>query len=104
MLKVTEAQRQDALRLTKQADKKAALACMAAFGTTDFRDDLPKVTVPALVLHGDGDGVVPLAGSGARTHAAIPQSELVVVPGAPHGFNVSHADEFNEALMAFVAK
>jgi pimeloyl-ACP methyl ester carboxylesterase len=103
-LKVTEQQRQDALRLCKQADKKAALACMEAFGTTDFRDDLPNVTVPALVLHGDGDGTVPLEGSGARTHAALPSSDLHVLRDAPHGCNVSHPDEFNQALLTFLAK
>nr|WP_254126999.1 alpha/beta fold hydrolase [Aquihabitans sp. G128] len=83
VLKVTEGQRQDALALTKQADKKAALACMESFGTTDFRDDLPNVTVPTLVIHGDGDGTVPFEGSGKRTHEAITHSELVVVPDAP---------------------
>ena len=101
-LKVTEQQRQEALRLCKQADKKAALACMEAFGTTDFRDDLPKVTVPALILHGDGDGTVPFEGSGARTHAALPHSDLHVLHGAPHGCNVSHPDEFNQALLTFL--
>lgn len=103
-LKVTEHQRQEALQLCKQADKKAALACMEAFGTTDFRDDLPKVTVPALILHGDGDGTVPFEGSGARTHAALPGSELHVLHGAPHGCNVSHPDEFNQALLTFLQK
>lgn len=103
-LKVTEQQRQEALRLCKQADKKAALACMEAFGTTDFRDDLPKVTVPALILHGDGDGTVPFEGSGARTHAALPHSDLHVLHGAPHGCNVSHPDEFNQALLTFLQK
>ena len=104
MLKVTEQQRQEALALCKQADKKAALACMAAFGNTDFRDDLTKVTVPTLVLHGDGDATVPFAGSGKRTHAAIPGSELHVIAGAPHGCNVSHTDEWNAALLQFLAK
>ena len=47
------------------------LAAMAAFGTTDFRDDLTKVTVPVLVIHGAADGIVPFEGSGARTHTAI---------------------------------
>src|ERR1700712_1687171 len=103
-LKVTEAQRQEALVLCGQADKKAALACMAAFGTTDFRDALLKGSVPALVLHGDSDGTVPFEGSGARTHAAIPGSELHVIPGAPHGCNVSHAQEWNSALIDFLAK
>lgn len=103
-LKVTEQQRQDAFALCKQADKKAALACMAAFGGTDFRDDLPKVTVPALVLHGDGDAIVPFEGSGQRTHATLSGSELRVITGAPHGCNVSHSEEWNEALIQFLAK
>ncbi|MFP7832661.1 alpha/beta fold hydrolase [Marisediminicola sp. LYQ134] len=103
-LKVTERQRQDALDLALQSSKVAALACMAAFGSTDFRDDLPRVTVPTLVIHGDGDGTVPFEGSGARTHAAIAHSELVVIPGAPHGVNVSHAEEWNRAVLEFLAK
>jgi pimeloyl-ACP methyl ester carboxylesterase len=103
-LVVSEAQRQEALALALQADKNAALQSMAAWGTTDFRDDVAKVTVPTLVIHGDSDALVPFEGSGARTHAAIPQSELVVVQGGPHGFNVSHADEFNAALTQFLAR
>lgn len=103
-LKVSEAQRQDAIRLCEQSDEKAALKCMEAFGTTDFRQDLGKVTVPTLVLHGDGDGIVPFEGSGARTHATITHSQLVVVPGAPHGLNVSHADEFNRSLLEFLQR
>ena len=58
-LMVSEEERQKVLTLTRQADKKAALACMTSFGATDFREDLPNVTVPTLVLHGDGDGTVP---------------------------------------------
>lgn len=103
-LKVTEAQRQDALALTAQASKVAALECMTSFGATDFRDDLANVTVPALVIHGDGDGIVPFEGSGQRTHEAIAQSELVIVSGAPHGLNVSHVDEFNAALIDFLGR
>lgn len=103
-LKVTEVQRQEAIAMCRMADQKAALACLEAFGTTDFREDLTKVTVPTLVLHGEGDGTVPFAGSGARTHAAIPHSELVAVPDAPHGLNVSHAEEFNTALLDFLRR
>ena len=77
---------------------------MGSFGTTDFRDDLTKITVPTLVLHGNGDGTVPFEGSGQRTHAAIPQSELVVLDGAPHGCNVSHQPEFNAALVSFLGR
>ena len=102
VLKVSEAQRQDAIAICRQADPAAALGCMQAFATTDFRADLAKVTVPTLVLHGDSDAVVPFEGSGKRTHAAIAGSELVLLRDAPHGCNVSHADEFNAALMKFL--
>ena len=103
-LKVTESQRQDALALCLQSDQTAALGCMKAFATTDFRDDLKRVKLPTLVIHGDSDGIVPFEGSGKRTHAAIAGSELVVLPDAPHGCNVSHADAFNAALLAFIGK
>ncbi len=103
VLKVTEQQRQEALALAKQSAKTAALACMAAFANTDFRDDLTKVTVPALVIHGDGDATVPFEGSGARIHAALPSSQLHVVAGAPHGVNVSHPEEWNRVVLDFLA-
>ena len=102
VLKVSEAQRQEAIAICRQADPAAALGCMQAFATTDFRADLAKATVPTLVLHGDSDAVVPFEGSGKRTHAAIPGSDLVLLRDAPHGCNVSHADEFNAALLKFL--
>lgn len=103
-LKVTEQQRQQAIALCRQSDQQAAVGCMEAFATTDFREDLPTITVPTLVLHGDSDGTVPFEGSGERTHAAVPHSELKVVAGGPHGLNVSHATEFNQALLDFLRR
>lgn len=100
-LKVTEAQRREALVLCEQSSPHAALACMDAFATTDFREDLKKLTLPTLVIHGDADAIVPFGGSGQRTHRAVAHSGLVLVSGAPHGLNVSHATEFNAALLAF---
>jgi non-heme chloroperoxidase len=101
-LKVTDEQRQEALRMCHQSNQEAALGCMEAFGTTDFREDLPKITVPTLVIHGDSDATVPFQGSGKRTHDALSGSELVVLEDAPHGCNVSHAAEFNRALLTFL--
>ena len=101
-LKITEAQRQEAIGLCRQSDQEAALKCMALFGTEDFRVDLAGIAVPTLVMHGDGDVIVPFDGSGARTHAAVPHSRLHVLAGAPHGCNVSHPDEFNRALVDFL--
>lgn len=102
VLKVSEEDRQKAIALCLQSDQTAALGCMKAFGTTDFRGDLNLVTVPTLVIHGDADLIVPLEGSGALTHAAISGSRLVVLPDAPHGCNVSDADAFNDALVDFL--
>ena len=101
---VTEEQRQEALALCAQADKIAALEAMQSFGLTDFREDLKKITIPTLVIHGDTDGIVPFEGSGKRTHEAVEQSELYVIKNGPHGINVSHASEFNEALLNFFSK
>ena len=75
---------------------------MDAFAMTDFRDDLKAVTVPTLVIHGEADAIVPIEGSGQRTLSAVPHSQLVKVKGAPHGFNVSHAQTFNDALLTFL--
>lgn len=77
---------------------------MAAWSSTDFRDDLAQVSVPTLVIHGDADESVPFEGSAGRTHDAIPGSELHVIADAPHGCNVTHPDEFNEALIRFLAQ
>ena len=101
-LQVTESQRSDAIALCHQSAQHAALACMGSFGTTDFRDDLKKVTVPTLVIHGDADVIVPFEGSGQRTQRAVGHSQLVLVNGAPHGLNVSHAQAFNDALLSFL--
>ena len=103
-MKVSEQQRKEALELCHQAGKAAALACMTAFSGTDLREDLSKVTVPSLVLHGDSDQTVPFEGSGKRTHEALPGSRLHVIEGGPHGINVSHADEFNSALLTFLGE
>lgn len=101
-LRVTDSQRGDALALCHQSAQHAALACMDSFSTTDFRDDLKKITVPTLVIHGDADAIVPIEGSGQRTHQAVAHSRLVVLRGAPHGLNVSHAPAFNDALLTFL--
>ncbi|MEQ6249563.1 alpha/beta hydrolase [Sulfitobacter sp. HNIBRBA3233] len=101
-LKVSEEERQKALSLCKQSSPEAALGCMEAWATTDFREDLKKITVPTLVLHGTADGIVPIDGSGHRTHKAVAGSKLVELDGAPHGCNVSHAEDFNKALIDFL--
>lgn len=102
VLQVTGAQRNAAVALCQQSAQHAALACMDSFGNTDFREDLKKVTVPTLVIHGDADAIVPFEGSGLRTNRAVAHSQLVKVKDAPHGLNLSHAQIFNGALLTFL--
>jgi non-heme chloroperoxidase len=102
VLKVSEEQRQEALALEAPARDEAVVGCIGAFGRTDFRNDLDRITVPTLVIHGDSDAIVPFEVSGKRTAATIPGSTLVVVEDAPHGFNVSHVEKFNSELLTFL--
>jgi non-heme chloroperoxidase len=85
------------------ASPKATQDCIAAWGRTDFRADLAAVDVPTLIVHGDSDQIVPFEVSGRRSHAALPGSTLVVIEGGPHGLNVTHREEFNQALLDFLA-
>lgn len=75
--------------------------CIAAFSETDFTEDLKKMTVPTLLLHGDDDQIVPLQISSAKSEKLIPKATLKVFPGAPHGMCVTHADKVNAELLEF---
>jgi non-heme chloroperoxidase len=83
------------------ASAKGTLDCVTAW-YTDFRKDLPKVDVPALVIHGDADRIVPIDASGRRTHEQVKGSKLVVLQGAPHGLIWTHADRVNAELLSFL--
>jgi len=103
VLKVSEAQRVYARDIAAFASPKGTLDCIAAFSYTDFRDDMAKVTVPTLVIHGDSDAIVPFEVSGKRSAALIPGAKLVVIKDGPHGINASHPAQFNQALLEFIA-
>ncbi len=75
--------------------------CIRAFGTTDFRADLKKITIPTLVLHGSADRIVPLEGSGRLTAAMIPGAKLVVLERAPHGMTATHGPQVSAAMIEF---
>ncbi len=79
----------------------ASLACVATW-STGFRTDLPKIDVPAPILHGTADRSLPREATGTLFHQALPQADYVVIDGAPHGLLWTHAREVTEAL-AFLA-
>ncbi|MFG6666168.1 alpha/beta fold hydrolase [Halomonas sp. HNIBRBA4712] len=99
---ISEPNRQYHRDIAAFASPKATFDCIKAFSYTDFRDDLPKMKLPTLVIHGDADGIVPLEVSGKRASETLPHSKLEVIEGGPHGLNVTHAKAFNEALIAFL--
>lgn len=99
---VSSAQHDYVVRVAEVASPKGTLDCIAAFGRTDFRDDVAAVDVPTLVIHGDSDAIVPIEVSGRRSADAIDGATLHVVEGGPHGINVTHAEEFNRVLIDFL--
>ena len=84
------------------ASPKATIDCVRAFSETDFRADLPHLTVPTLIIHGDADATVPLALSAEKTLALLPHAELRVYGGAPHGLFYTERDRLNGDLLAFL--
>ena len=85
------------------ASPKGTLDCVSAW-LTDFRADLKRINVPVLIMHGDADRILPLAATGKRVPEFIKGSRLVVIQGAPHGRNWTHAEEINRELLAFLGE
>ncbi len=81
----------------------ASLACVPTWHE-DFRQDVAKIDVPTLVIHGDADRIVPFSAAGQRTAKSIPGAELAVIKDGPHNIAWTHADEVNSALRQFLAK
>jgi pimeloyl-ACP methyl ester carboxylesterase len=102
-LAVSEMQRVYARDIAAFASAKGTLDCVHAFSYTDFRGDLAKFDLPTLVMHGDSDAIVPFEVSGARTLKAVKGSVSCIIKSAPHGFICSHATQFNQGLLAFLA-
>jgi len=76
--------------------------CIKAFSETDFTEDLRKIAVPVLVMHGDDDQVVPIADSALLTIKLLKHGTLKVYKGFPHGMATTHADQINADLLAFI--
>jgi len=83
------------------ASATASLACVPTW-LEDFRENLKRVEVPTLVIHGDDDRIVPLSAAGQRTAKFVKGAQLAVIKGGPHCITWTHADEVNAALLAFL--
>jgi len=85
-----------------QAGIAGAYQCIKAFSETDLTEDIKKIDIPTLLLHGDDDQIVPIADSALLSSKLIRKATLKVYPGAPHGLMATHRDQFNSDLLAFI--
>ncbi|MEM5429658.1 alpha/beta hydrolase [Cupriavidus oxalaticus] len=85
-----------------QGGHKNTYDSIKAFSETDFTEDLKKIDVPTLIIHGDDDQVVPIDAAGRASAKLIRNSKLIVYPGAPHGLTDTHKSRFNADLLAFI--
>ena len=85
-----------------QVGFKAAYDCIQVFSETDLTEDLKRIDVPTLIIHGDDDQIVPIADSAYLSSKLVKNARLKVYPGAPHGLAATHRDQLNADLLAFV--
>jgi non-heme chloroperoxidase len=85
-----------------QAGFNAVFDCIKAFSETDFTEDLKKIDVPTLILHGDDDQIVPINDSALLSAALVKGSTLKIYPGAPHGMCSTLKNQVNADLLAFI--
>ena len=86
------------------ASHKAVYDCIKAFSETDLTEDLKRFDVPTLILHGDDDQIVPIGASALRSSKIVNGSQLVIIPGAPHGLCSTLKDRVNQELLAFMGQ
>ena len=85
-----------------QAGFKGVYDCIKAFSETDFTEDLKKIDVPTLILHGNDDQIVPIGDSAMLSSKLIKNARLEVYKGAPHGMCSTHKDQVNSDLLSFI--
>ncbi len=86
-----------------EASPEATWACPAGW-LDDFSQDITRLDVPTLILHGTADRILPIDGQGRRLHAALPQARYVEIDGGPHVMALSHTEEVNRELLAFLTQ
>ena len=87
-----------------QGGLKNELECIKAFSETDFTEDLKKVNVPTLIIHGDDDQIVPIVASALASSKLVKNATLKIYEGAPHGVADTHKDRLNADLLAFLGE
>jgi non-heme chloroperoxidase len=81
---------------------RGSYACIKAFSETDLTEDLKKVDVPTLIIHGEDDQIVPIDDSAKLSVKILKDATLKIYPGAPHGLTATHKDMLHPDLLAFL--
>jgi non-heme chloroperoxidase len=100
--KISEGVRENFWLQGMMGGHKGEYDCIKAFSETDFTEDLKKIDIPVLVLHGDDDQIVPYKDAGLLSAKLIPNATLKIYPGYPHGMCTTQADTINADLLAFI--
>jgi non-heme chloroperoxidase len=98
---VSQGLRSSFWRQGMQSSLKAVYDCVKAFSETDFTEDLKKIDVPTLIVHGDDDQIVPIANSALLSAKLVKKATLKIYQGASHGLCATHKDRVNEDLLTF---
>ncbi|MEA3151369.1 MAG: non-heme chloroperoxidase [Gammaproteobacteria bacterium] len=100
--KVSEGVRESFWLQGMMAGFPASYFCIKAFSETDLTEDLKKIDVPTLILHGDDDQIVPIGASALMSSKIVKNATLKIYKGAPHGMCTTHKDQVNQDLLAFL--
>lgn len=100
----SEEVRNSFVRQGMQGSIKALYDCIQAFSETDLREDLRKMTVPTLVIHGDDDQIVPFETCGKVAAEILPDATLKVYEGGSHGICTTHKQQINQDLLEFIRR
>ncbi|MNR75553.1 Non-heme bromoperoxidase BPO-A2 [compost metagenome] len=101
-LRISEEVVRDSWNVASMASPRGTSACVDTW-LTDFREDLPRIDVPTLIIQGDADRILPIDATGRRLVKALKGSRLEEIPGAPHGLLWTHAAEVTPLLLDFLA-
>ncbi len=97
----SEAFLQDGLIKVIDASPISTLECAKSFSSTDFRNDVPNINVPTLIIHGDKDKTVPIEATGNETAKLLPDAKYIIYKGAPHGLYFTEKDKLNKDIADF---
>ena len=81
---------------------KAQYDCIKVFSETDFTEDLKRLNIPVLILHGDDDQIVPYETTAVKAHELLRNSRLIIYPGFSHGMPTTEAETINSDILKFI--